>query len=37
LGAEEKKDHFAIGKLVDRNAPDFNSLYEELRARVTKG
>ena len=36
LGTEEKKDYFAIGKLVDRNAPDFNTLYEELRARVTK-
>ncbi len=36
LGAEEKKDYFAIGKLVDRNAPDFNFLYEELRARANK-
>jgi 2-oxoglutarate ferredoxin oxidoreductase subunit beta len=37
LSAEEKRDHFLIGKLVDRDAPDFNARYEEIRARATKG
>ncbi len=35
LGAEERQGYFAVGKLVDRDAPDFNSRYEELRARAT--
>jgi len=34
LSAEEKKNHFAIGKLVDRDAPDFNTRYEEIRVRA---
>jgi 2-oxoglutarate ferredoxin oxidoreductase subunit beta len=34
LSAEEQKDHFAIGKLVDRDAPDFNTRYEEIRVRA---
>ena len=29
-----KDGYFAIGKLVDRNAADFNTRYEDMRARV---
>lgn len=36
LSSDEKIDSFVIGKLVDRDAPDFNSRYEELRLRATK-
>jgi len=34
LSAAERKDHFPIGKLVDRDEPDFNTRYEEIRARA---
>jgi hypothetical protein len=30
----EKEGCFAIGKLVDREEPDFNTRYEEIRARA---
>ncbi|MHC1727907.1 MAG: thiamine pyrophosphate-dependent enzyme [Syntrophobacteraceae bacterium] len=30
----EKQGYFAIGKLVDKDAPDFNTRYEEIRARA---
>ncbi|WP_027365366.1 thiamine pyrophosphate-dependent enzyme [Desulfotruncus alcoholivorax] len=30
----EKNGYFVIGKLADRNAPDFNTRYEEIRARA---
>jgi 2-oxoglutarate ferredoxin oxidoreductase subunit beta len=29
--------YFAIGKLVDRDAPDFNTRYEEIRRRAVAG
>jgi 2-oxoglutarate/2-oxoacid ferredoxin oxidoreductase subunit beta len=32
--AEPDRDCFPIGKLVDRDAPDFNSRYEALRAKA---
>jgi 2-oxoglutarate ferredoxin oxidoreductase subunit beta len=34
-----KEDYFAVGKLVDRDEPDFNARYEEIgaRAMVQKG
>jgi 2-oxoglutarate/2-oxoacid ferredoxin oxidoreductase subunit beta len=35
LSVAEQENHFAIGKLVDRDAPDFNTRYEEIRARAT--
>ena len=31
LGAS-KEGYFAVGKLVDRDEPDFNTRYEEIRA-----
>jgi 2-oxoglutarate ferredoxin oxidoreductase subunit beta len=34
LSAEERVGRFPIGKLVDRDAPDFNTRYEEIRARA---
>ena len=34
LSAAEQENHFAIGKLVDRDAPDFNTRYEEIRVRA---
>lgn len=35
--ADPKKDgYFAIGKLVDRDVPDFSTRYEEIRARAAK-
>jgi len=34
LSDAEKNDHFTIGKLCDRNIPDFNTRYEEIRARA---
>lgn len=34
LSEEERKGRFPIGKLVDRDAPDFNTRYEEIRARA---
>ncbi len=37
LKLEEKKDYFLIGKLVERNDPDFNSQYEEMRKLAIKG
>jgi len=30
----EKNGYFAIGRLIDKNAPDFNTRYEEIRARA---
>jgi 2-oxoglutarate ferredoxin oxidoreductase subunit beta len=30
----QKDGYFVIGKLVDRDAPDFNTRYEEIRARA---
>lgn len=35
LEEPEKEDYFAIGTFCDRNSPDFNSRYEEIRARAT--
>ena len=37
LSDEEKRNHFAIGKLVDRNDPDFTARYEEIREKAIKG
>lgn len=37
LPDEEKDSYFAIGKLVDRDAPDFSSRYEQIRARAKEG
>jgi 2-oxoglutarate ferredoxin oxidoreductase subunit beta len=37
LSDEAKKAHFAIGKLVERNDPDFNSRYEDIRTRAARG
>ena len=39
LGESERKGFFAVGKLVDRNEPDFNTRYEEIRvtAMAQKG
>jgi len=34
LSVAEQENHFAIGKLVDRDAPDFNTRYEEIRVRA---
>lgn len=34
MTAEERRGRFPIGKLVDRDEPDFNSRYEEIRARA---
>ena len=34
LKASERKGHFVVGKLVDRNEPDFNTRYEEVRAKA---
>ncbi len=34
LGESEKDDYFVIGKLCDRDIPDFNARYEEIRARA---
>jgi 2-oxoglutarate ferredoxin oxidoreductase subunit beta len=34
LGVEEKKNHFPIGRLVDRDAPDFTARYEEIRKKA---
>lgn len=36
LNSPEKEDYFVIGKLVDRDAPDFNTRYEEIRASALK-
>jgi 2-oxoglutarate ferredoxin oxidoreductase subunit beta len=30
----EREGFFAVGKLVDRNEPDFNARYEEIRTRA---
>jgi 2-oxoglutarate ferredoxin oxidoreductase subunit beta len=32
LQGPEREGFFAVGKLVDRNEPDFNTRYEEIRA-----
>lgn len=37
LDPARKKAFFPIGKLVDRNEPDFNARYDEVRARAMKG
>jgi len=37
LSDEAKRNHFAIGKLVDRDDPDFNTRYEETRIRAARG
>jgi hypothetical protein len=37
LDKEEKKNHFAIGRLVDRNDPDFTARYEEIREKAIRG
>lgn len=37
LSREEKKDHFPVGTLVDRNEPDFTARYEQIRRRAGKG
>ncbi|MDP1907815.1 MAG: thiamine pyrophosphate-dependent enzyme [Hyphomicrobium sp.] len=34
LAQSERKDHFPVGTLVDRNEPDFNARYEAIRARA---
>ena len=34
LEESEKEDYFAIGTFCDRNSPDFNSRYEEIRAKA---
>jgi 2-oxoglutarate ferredoxin oxidoreductase subunit beta len=34
LRDSEREGFFAVGKLVDRNEPDFNTRYEEIRARA---
>ncbi|HUW64927.1 MAG TPA: thiamine pyrophosphate-dependent enzyme [Spirochaetia bacterium] len=34
--AGEKEDSFSCGRLVDRNAPDFNTRYREIQARALK-
>jgi len=36
LNNPEKDGYFVIGKLVDRDAPDFNARYEEIRDRAMK-
>ncbi len=35
LGESEKSEYFAIGTLCNRNAPDFNTRYEEIRAKAS--
>ncbi len=37
LPAAEKDGYFVVGKLVDRDAPDFNARYEAIRARAKEG
>lgn len=37
LGPEQREGRFPIGKLVDRDEPDFNARYDEVRVRATKG
>jgi len=34
LNEAEKDDYFAIGKLCDREVPDFNARYEQIRAKA---
>ena len=34
LGESEKDEYFVIGKLCDRDIPDFNTRYEEIRVRA---
>jgi len=36
LDPSAKGDYFPIGKLVDRDVPDFNARYDEIRARAMK-
>lgn len=33
----QKGGYFVVGRLVDRDAPDFSTRYEEIRARALKG
>lgn len=37
LSASEREGCFAVGKLVDRDAPDFNTSYEAMRRRAISG
>jgi 2-oxoglutarate ferredoxin oxidoreductase subunit beta len=34
LPPAERKNHFSVGTLVDRNEPDFNTRYDMVRARA---
>jgi 2-oxoglutarate ferredoxin oxidoreductase subunit beta len=34
LSESERKNHFPVGALVDRNEPDFNTRYDMVRARA---
>ena len=34
LPQAERKNHFPVGTLVDRNEPDFNTRYDTIRARA---
>ncbi|KKM11676.1 hypothetical protein SY88_08165 [Clostridiales bacterium PH28_bin88] len=36
LNGPYKEEYFLTGKLVDRDVPDFNTRYEEIRARAVK-
>lgn len=36
LGPAQKKSYFPTGKLVDRDEPDFNTRYDEVRSRAMK-
>ncbi|MBP1748019.1 MAG: 2-oxoacid:ferredoxin oxidoreductase subunit beta [Deltaproteobacteria bacterium] len=37
LDPAQKEAYFPIGKLVDRDDPDFNARYDEVRSRAMKG
>ena len=37
LSPSQKEGYFPIGKLVDRDDPDFNTRYDEVRSRAMKG
>ena len=34
LGEAERRNHFPVGTLVDRDAADFNTRYDAVRARA---
>lgn len=36
LDPAQKTDRFPIGKLVDRDAPDFNTMYDEIRSKAAE-